>query len=137
VDSSSKLRDFLALVEEYMPVSAQSWQLVADLHAEKYNKEKRTAESLQRKFQEVCRRTGPTGDPNCPDYIIYAKCLNRRLIEMVDASSGGSEAERSSADLLSNLSSEGDGKDDDGNVVKGTELFPGANNHDNETLPAG
>ncbi len=120
-----------------MPVSALLWQLVADLHAEKYDKEKHTAESLRRKFQEVCHRTGPTGDPNCPDYVIYAKRLNRRLIEMVDASSGGSEAEQSSTDLLSNLSSEGGGKDDDGNVLKGTELFPGANNHDNETLPAG
>jgi hypothetical protein len=59
---ATEINDFLALVEEYMPVSAQLWQLVADLHAEKYNKEKRTAESLRRKFQEVCRRTGPTVD---------------------------------------------------------------------------
>ncbi len=50
---------------------------------------------------------------------------------MVDASSGGSEAERSSADLLFDVSSEGGGEDDDGNVVKGTELFPGADNHNN------
>jgi hypothetical protein len=134
---ATEINNFLALVEEYMPVSAQSWQLVVDLHAEKYNKEKRTSESLWRKFQEVCRRTGPTGDPNCPDYVIYAKHLNRQPIEMVDASSGGSKAERSSADLLSNLSSEGDGKDDDGNVVKGTELFPGANNHDNGDIAGG
>jgi hypothetical protein len=134
---ATEINDFLALVEEYMPVSAQSWQLVTDLHAEKYNKEKRTAESLQCKFQEVCRRTGPTGDPNCPDYVIYAKHLNRRLIEMVDASSGGSEAERSSAVLLSNLSSEGGGEEDDGNVVEGTELFPVANNHDNGVIAGG
>jgi hypothetical protein len=134
---ATEINDFLALVEEYMPVSAQSWQLVADLHAEIYNKEKRTAESLRHKFQEVCRRAGPTGDPNCPDYIIYAKRLNRRLIEMVDASSGGSEAERSSADLLSNVSSEGGGKDDDGNVVEGTELFPGTDNHNNGDIAGG
>ncbi len=57
--------------------------------------------------------------------------MNRRLIEIVDASSGGSEAERISADLLSDVSSEGDGEDDDGDVVKGTELFPGADNHNN------
>ncbi len=56
---------------------------------------------------------------------------------MVDASSGGSEAERSSADLLSNVSSEGHGKDDDGNVVKGTELFHGANNHNNKDIAGG
>jgi hypothetical protein len=56
---------------------------------------------------------------------------------MVDASSGGSEAERSSADLLSDVSSEGDSKDDDGNVVKGTELFPGADNHNNGDIAGG
>ncbi len=54
---ATEINNFLALVEEYMPVSAQLWQLVADLHAEKYSKEKRTAESLRRKFREVCRRT--------------------------------------------------------------------------------
>jgi hypothetical protein len=59
---ATEINNFLALVEEYMPVSAQLWQLVADLHAEKSNKEKRTAESLRHKFQEVCCRTGPTGD---------------------------------------------------------------------------
>jgi hypothetical protein len=50
-----EISNFLALVEKHMPVSAQSWQFVADLHAERYDKEQHTAESLQRKFQEVCQ----------------------------------------------------------------------------------
>jgi hypothetical protein len=132
-----EISDFLALVEEHMPVSAQLWQLVADLHAERYDKEQHTAESLGCKFQEVCRRTGPTGDPNCPDYVIYAKRLNRQLIQMVDASSGGSKAERSSEELLSGVSSEGDGKDDDGKVVKGTELFNATGNYYNGDIAGG
>ncbi len=53
-----------------------------------------------RKFQEIAPRTGPTGDPNCPDYVIRAKRINRKLVSIVDASSGGSEAEKSE-DVLS------------------------------------
>jgi hypothetical protein len=132
-----EISNFQALVEEHMTVSAQSWQLVADLHAERYDKEQHTAESLRHKLQEFCRRTGPTGDPNCPDYVIYAKHLNRQLNQMVDASSGGSEAEGSSEELLSDVSSEGDGKDDNGKVVKGTELFNATGNYYNRDIAGG
>jgi hypothetical protein len=48
-----EISNFLALVEENMPVSAQLWQLVADLHAERYDKEQHTAVSL-RIFWEFC-----------------------------------------------------------------------------------
>ena len=58
---------------------------------------------MRRKFQEISRRTGPTGDPNCPPYVIKAKRNNRRLVQRIDASSGGSEAEKSD-DSLSNAS---------------------------------
>ncbi len=43
-----EISNILVLVEEHMPVSAQSWQLVADLHAERYDKEQHTAEFLRR-----------------------------------------------------------------------------------------
>ncbi len=52
-------------------------------------------QSLRRKFQEVVRREGPSGDLNCPQYIICAKRLSRDIVKMVDASSGGSEEEQS------------------------------------------
>ena len=52
-------------------------------------------------MHEVCRGTGPTGEPNSPSYVIKAKHINRQLVQMVDAdaSSGGSEAERSDNSL--------------------------------------
>ena len=90
-------------METYLPISVQNWQAVADSHSENYPREQRTAESLRRKFQEISRRTGPTGDPTCPPYVIKAKQINRQLVQMIDASSVGSEAERSN-DGLSNAS---------------------------------
>jgi prephenate dehydrogenase len=62
----------LDLVESFLPISAQNWQAVADILLENYRQEAQTAESLRRKFQEIARGTGPTGDPNCPDYVIKA-----------------------------------------------------------------
>ena len=102
---AEELDDLMDLVESFLPISAQNWQAVADVHLENYRREARTAESLRRKFQEISRRTGPTGDPNCPPYVIKAKRINRQLVQMIDASSGGSEAGRSD-DGLSDAASD-------------------------------
>ncbi len=61
---AEELNDLMDLVESFLPISAQNWQAVADVHLENYRREEWTAESLRRKFQEISRRTGPTGDPN-------------------------------------------------------------------------
>ncbi len=98
---AEELNDFLDLVENFLPISAQNWQAVADIHLEKYCREAWTAESLHRKFQEICSRTGAMGNPNCPDYVIRAKRISRQLVQMVDALSGGSEGDRND-DGLSN-----------------------------------
>ena len=62
-----ELNDFLEIVENFLQISAQNWQAVADIHLENYCREAQTTESLCRKFQEIACRTGPTGDPNCPE----------------------------------------------------------------------
>ncbi len=62
---------------------------------------------MHRKFQEIARETGPTGDPNCLDYVIKANQIKWQLVQMVDALSGGSESERSE-DGLSNGSDSDD-----------------------------
>jgi hypothetical protein len=102
-----ELDDLLDIVKSCLPISAQNWQAVADVHLENYRREARTAESLRCKFPEISRRTGPTGDPNCPPYVIKAKPINRQLVQMIDALSGGSEAEKSD-DGVSDASDSGD-----------------------------
>jgi hypothetical protein len=114
---AEELDNFLDLVESFLPISAQNWQAFADVHLENYRREARTAESLHRKFQEISRRTGPTGDPNCPPYVIKAKRFNRQLVQMIDASSGGSEAERSDDSLSDAFDSEDNGAGEFANVI--------------------
>ena len=114
---AEELDDLMDLVESFLPISAQNWQAVADVHLENYRREARTAESLRRKFQEISRRTGPTGDPNCPPYVIKAKRINRQLVQMIDASSGGSEAGRSDDGLSDTSDSEYEGAGEFANVM--------------------
>ena len=75
---AEELKNFLDLVKSFLPISAQNWQAVADVHLENYRREAQ--------FQEIAGRTGPTGDPNCPNYIIRAKQNIRQLVQMIDAS---------------------------------------------------
>ncbi len=113
---AEELNDFLDLVENFLPISMQNWQAVADIHLEKYRREAQTAKSLHQKFQEICRRTSPMGDPNCSDYVIRAKRINRQLVQMVDALSGELEADRND-DGLSN--SNGSDTSDETGVAAG------------------
>ena len=85
---AEELNNLLDSVERFLPIS----QAVANVHLENYCWEVWTTESLRHKFQEIARRTSPTCDPNCPDYVIKAKQINRQLAEMIDALSGGSVA---------------------------------------------
>ena len=64
---------------------------------------------MRRKFQEISRRTGPTGNPK-------AKQINRQLVQ-IDASSGGSEAERSNDGLSDASDLEDEGAGDFANVI--------------------
>ena len=59
---AEELNDFLDLVESVLPFSVQNWQAAADVHLENYCREAQMAESLWRKFQEIARRAGPSGD---------------------------------------------------------------------------
>ncbi len=65
----------------------------------------------------MSRRTGPTGDPTCPPYVIKAKAINRQLVQMIDASSGASEAERSDGGLSNASDSEDEGAGEFANVI--------------------
>jgi hypothetical protein len=47
---AEELNDFLDLVDNFLPISSQNWQAVANTHLEKYRQEARMAESLRRKF---------------------------------------------------------------------------------------
>ena len=79
-------------VGEIHPISGGDWEEVATAHNELFGDRARTAESLKCKFNDIARKTGPTGNPNCPAYVRTAKDIREVIIRKTDGSSGGSEA---------------------------------------------
>lgn len=75
-------------VAEVLPISSAGWDRVAELHQEVYVIENRTADSLKRKFNEVCRKPAPTGDPNVPEDVRLAKHVRQIIVRTVNASTG-------------------------------------------------
>ena len=116
---AEELNNFLDIVKISPPILVQNWQAVADVladvHLENYCQEAQMAKSMRHNFQEMIRRTSPRGENNCPNYVIKAKCINRQLVQMVDASSGGSKAKRSE----DGLSDDSDISDDAGVALAG------------------
>ena len=65
--STSELECLNECVAAVLPISGAEWEMVAHSHCVYYPG--RTWESLRKKFNEVARKSIPTGDPNCPPYV--------------------------------------------------------------------
>ena len=75
-------------VREFLPISGQEWDLVANRHSAYHPELDRTADHLKKKFNELARRTIPTGDPNCPADVREAKAIRHLIIEKSDGCTG-------------------------------------------------
>jgi len=84
-----EIDNLLAHIQAILPISSSAWERVADNHLENFPTNRRTAETLKRKFLAICRKTGPTGNPNCPNYVSHAKLIRRMIIDKTDGSTGG------------------------------------------------
>ena len=78
---AEELNNLLDIVENHLPIFEQSWHAVVGVYLENYCWEAQKAKSLRRKFQEIARRTGPTSDPDCPDYVISHQGKARTFID--------------------------------------------------------
>ena len=65
--SIAKLECLNECVAAVLPLSGAEWEMVSHSHCVYYPG--RTWESLRKKFNEVARKSIPTGDPNCPPYV--------------------------------------------------------------------
>ena len=63
---AEELNDLMDLVESFLPISAQNWQAVADVHLENYRREARTAESLRHKSRRYLVGLVPPVTPTAP-----------------------------------------------------------------------
>ena len=80
-------------VDEIVPVGNPEWERIWERHNSCYPNQDRTVESLKRKFQELAKKKIPTGDPNCPPHVRFAKRIYRKIVEATDGSTGGSNLE--------------------------------------------
>ena len=90
------LRERLHLLDtiaDELPVTSVAWDRVAEIHSERYDVERRTGESLKQKFNELCRKPAPTGDPNIPEDVRLAKHIRQIIVRSVNASTGDNKDE--------------------------------------------
>ncbi|KZT56610.1 hypothetical protein CALCODRAFT_483853 [Calocera cornea HHB12733] len=77
--ADEEVRELIELIEEYRPIGSSSWDKVM-LGMQTFwaseGMEVRTAESLKRKFSQMCRMPKPTGDGEMPELIGRAKDIN-------------------------------------------------------------
>ena len=71
------------------------WESVAQLHSDEFSDLLRTGEALKRKFNLIIKKSPPTGDPKCPQYVRDALIARRLIIDKTEASDGGSDLDRS------------------------------------------
>ena len=150
--SKAEMESLLDVIDDIVPIGNPEWERVWDRHASRYPRQERTAESLRRKFQQLVRTKMPTGDPNCPPHIRFAKRIFRKIVKATD----GSDGESGNGDFEDNhYDIDGDGgeggnrdigdddedvgeddedgdlddeEDDGGDVVVPVELFCGSEN---------
>ena len=84
--SIAKLECLNECVAAVLPLSGAEWEMVSHSHCVYYPG--RTWESLRKKFNEVARKSIPTGDPNCPPYVREAKRVRQQIIEKSEGASG-------------------------------------------------
>lgn len=78
--SPEETQIFLDLLEERLPISMGEWETLADDHNQKY-KTTRMPESLRKKFNKICRKRPPTGDPHIPHDVLQAKRIRIQLTQ--------------------------------------------------------
>ena len=74
----------LDLIEERSPIGSQEWDMIEALHNAKFPDQKRTKETIKRKFSMLYSTRSPTGDPNCPPLVRRAKRIYNQIRDRTD-----------------------------------------------------
>ena len=82
----------LDLIDEMLPISGKEWEELAMRHNSFFPEHDRNAESLKRKFYSIAKKGPPTGSPNCPEYVRYAKAIMNKIAIETDGSTGSGVA---------------------------------------------
>ncbi|PXF49576.1 hypothetical protein BWQ96_00646 [Gracilariopsis chorda] len=91
--TQKEVESVLNVIEKYLPLCKEEWDMVAEEHGETLFVENSTVDSIKRKFATLHRRKIPTGDPRMPDDVRRAKRLRFRMGERADIGEGAGAEE--------------------------------------------
>jgi hypothetical protein len=91
--SKDEVDNLLCIIDDVLPVGPDQWTKVLDLHAEKFGDQCRDNISIKRKFAKLAKSTCPTGDPNCPADVRFAKRIHREIVKKMDAAAEVEDSE--------------------------------------------
>jgi hypothetical protein len=74
-----------------LPISQDEWEEVERRHVATYSNLERNKDTLKLKFQLLYLKKMPTGDPNCPPNVCFAKQLYQEIRQKSEPSNGEDE----------------------------------------------
>jgi len=127
---TKELRSFFNTMEKILPIGFREWEVVLKQHNEQWSAKEREVRGLRQKFNRLNASKLPTGDPNCPWDVKWAKQLKRKIDEKADANllDDVSEAEDDDEEGDEEVATPLDDDDDDGD-----EDVPRATTNNNNT----
>ena len=113
----SEIECLLELVEQQLPVISYAWEALSRDHVVYWPDTKRDAKSLKRKFDALSNSKAPTGDPNCPPNVLWAKRIRRKINDTLDYSSAGSGGSSFEGENDNDDDDDDDDDDDSANIL--------------------
>jgi hypothetical protein len=86
--SANEIAQMLEIIEDVVPISGAEWEVVETRHYAYYSDAGRTADQLRKKFNKLARTAVPTGSPNIPPNVAYAKRIRGLIIEKTEGGTG-------------------------------------------------
>ncbi len=78
----------LELINEMLSISGKEWEELAMRHHSFFPEQDHNADLLKQKFYTIAKKGPPTGSPNCPEYVWYAKAITYKIAIKSDGLTG-------------------------------------------------
>jgi len=75
----------LHTIAEVLPIGPDEWEIVSAKHCDDFPSTRRDKESIRRKFTKLSSTKIPTGDPNCPEDVRFAKNVSRQIEDKMES----------------------------------------------------
>ena len=79
-----KVQSILEVIDDIVPNGNPNWERAWNKHLSRSPSKERTTKSLKHKFQDLPCTKVPTGNPNCPPHVCYAKHIYYKIVLATD-----------------------------------------------------